>query len=136
MTAQIEFGERKAHVPRSLGGVAALVYPSLLVALSIGVEFTSSGGISGFGAAYMAALLFVIAAPTSWIFAIDFIEAGQFTVVAFGVVTSFPVWYLMGASIASGSRTWTEWGGRFGTLVVVWTVVSIVLVGLVDVIAG
>ena len=136
MTAKIEFGERKPNLPRGLGGIAGLLYPSMLVALGIGVEFTSSGGLRGFSTAYMGTLLFLIAAPTSWIFAIDFIEAGRFTVVAFGVLTSFPLWYLVGAGVAGRSRQWVEWAGRYLTLAAVWSVATLLLMGVAAAIAG
>lgn len=130
VTAKIEFGERKQSLPRGLGGIAGLVYPSVLVALAVGVEFSAQGGLRGFGTAFTGALLFVIAAPTSWLFAIDFIEAGKFTVIAFGVATSFPLWFLVGAGLASGSRTWVEWAGRYVMVAAIWSVLTLLLVGL------
>ncbi len=135
MTAQIEFGERKETLPRGLGGIAGLVYPSVLVALAIGVEFSAQGGLRGFGTAFMGALLFVIAAPTSWLFAIEFIEAGKFTVIAFGVVTSFPLWFLVGAGLASVSRHWTEWAGRYVMVAAVWSFLTLLVVGIVGSVA-
>lgn len=135
VTAQIEFGERKQTLPRGLGGIVGLLYPSVLVALAIGVDFSEGGGLRGFGTAFMGALLFVMAAPTSWIFAIDFIEAGKFTVIAFGVVTSFPLWFLVGAGLAGGSRHWVEWAGRYVTVAAAWSVVTLLIVGIVGSIA-
>lgn len=135
MTAQIEFGERKETLPRGLGGIVGLVYPSTLVALATGVEFSTQGGLRGFGTAFMGALLFVIAAPTSWLFAVDFIEAGKFTVIAFGVATSFPLWFLVGAGLASVSRHWAEWAGRYVMVAAIWSVVTLLIVGIVGSIA-
>ena len=135
VTKQIEFGERKQSLPRGLGGIAGLVYPSVLVAIAIGVDFTASGGIRGFGSAFMGALLFVMAAPTSWLFAIDFIEAGKFTVIAFGVATSFPIWFAVGAGLAGGSRNWLEWTGRFLTVAAIWSVVTLLIIGVIGSIA-
>ena len=130
VSAQIEFGERKQQLPANLGGIAGLVYPSALVAMALGVQFTSSGGLRGFGSAYMGALLFLLAAPTAWLFAIDFIEAGRFTVIAFGIVTSFPLWYLIGAGLAGGSRQWLEWAGRYVAVAATWTVLMLLIVGI------
>lgn len=136
MTAQIEFGERKETLPRGLGGIAGLVYPSTLVALAVSVEFSAHSGLVGFGTAFMGALLFVIAAPTSWLFAIDFIEAGKFTVIVFGVLTSFPLWALVGAGLAGVSRSWLEWAGRYVMVAAIWSVVTLLIVGLVGTIAA
>lgn len=135
MAAQIDFGERKETLPRGLGGIAGLVYPSTLVALSIGVEFSAQGGLRGFGTAFMGALLFVIAAPTSWLFAVEFIEAGKFTVIVFGVATSFPLWFMVGAGLASVSRHWVEWAGRYVMVAAIWSVVTLLIVGIVGSIA-
>ena len=131
MTAQIEFGERKQSLPGGLGGLVGLVYPSVLVGLALSVEFATSGGIRGFGTAYLGGLVFVIAAPTAWLFAIDFIEAGRFTVIAFGVLTSFPIWFFVGAALARGSRNWMEWSGRYLTVAAIWSVVSLLVVAIV-----
>ena len=131
MTTQIEFGERKQTLPRGLGGIAGLVYPSVLVAMALGVEFTTSGGLRGFGTAYLGALIFLIAAPTSWLFAIDFIEAGRFTIIAFGVATSFPFWFLIGVGLAGGSRQWVQWIGRYVAIAATWSVLSLLIVGII-----
>lgn len=135
VTAQIEFGERKETLPRGIGGVVGLVYPSMLVGLALGVEFATNGGLHGFGTAYLGALLFVIAAPTAWLFAIDFIEAGRFTIIAFAVVTSFPVWFAVGAGLAGVSRTWVQWAGRYIAFASFWTVASLLLIGIIGSIA-
>jgi hypothetical protein len=99
--------------------------------MAISVEVSTSGGIRGFGTAYLGTLMFLIAAPTAWIFAIDFIEAGRFTVIAFGILTSFPLWFLIGGGLASGSRQWLEWAGRYVTIAAVWSVLSLLIIGII-----
>ncbi len=103
--------------------------------MALGVEFTTSGGLRGFGTAYLGALMFVIAAPTAWLFAIDFIEAGRFTVIAFGVATSFPFWFLIGMGLASVSRHWVSWAGRYLAIAATWSVASLLVVGIIGSIA-
>ncbi len=85
---------------RGPAAVLALSFPLVLMALAIGVGFRQGGGVAEFGASFAAAVMFLVAAPTAWVFAIDFIEAGRFTVMLIGAVTSLPLWALAGVGLA------------------------------------
>ena len=109
------------------GGIGALSYPLLLVVAALRVDFTAVGGPSQMATAVLGTIIFVIAAPTSWLFAIDFIEAGLFTVVAVSVLTSFPLWYLVGVRLARSTNEWSVWIARYLGTCAVWTVAVLVV---------
>ena len=78
----------------------------------------------------------MIAAPTAWIFAIDFIEAGRFTVILASVVTSFPVWYLIGVKLANAASHWPMWISAYLKICVIWVVFWILLLQIVSIWVG
>ena len=109
------------------GGIGALSYPLLLVVAALRVDFTAVGGPSQMATAVLGTIIFVIAAPTSWLFAIDFIEAGLFTVVAVSLLTSFPLWYLVGVRLARSTNEWSVWIARYLGTCAAWTVAVLVV---------
>ena len=121
---------------RGGGGVAALAYPLFLMVLSIGAGFHEGGDMTDIAGAVLGAMLFVIAAPTAWIFAFEFIDVSRFAVMATSVLTSFPVWYLVGGRMAVVSGNWGRWLSRYVRLIMVWTTFNIVMLGLVALVIG
>ncbi len=126
----------RTGLPRARAAVLALSYPVLLMALAIGVGFRQGGGAGEFGASFAAAVMFLVAAPTAWVFAIDFIEAERFTVMLFGAVTSLPLWALSGIFLAAVSSRWGAWAGRYAALCVAWTTSYVLVMGLIAAVAG
>ena len=126
----------RSGLRRIPGGIAGLTFPTVLVVVALGVDFRSVGDGSDIATAVLATLLFVIAAPTAWIFAIDFIEAGRFTVVLASVITSFPLWYLVGAKLADAVVRWPDWIAAYAKICVLWTVLWIVVLQVVSVWVG
>jgi hypothetical protein len=126
----------RSGLRRVPAGLAALIFPAALVVAALGVDFRAVGDGSDIATAVLATFMFVVAVPTAWIFAIDFIEAGRFTVVLVGVLTSFPIWFLLGTKLAQAASHWGEWIGAYLKICVIWTVFWIVLAQIVGAIVG
>jgi hypothetical protein len=122
----------RSGLRRVPAGIAGLSFPTALVVAALGVDFRAVGDGSDIATAVLATLLFVIAAPTAWIFAIDFIEAGRFTVVFASIITSFPIWYLIGVKLGSAATHWPVWISAYLKLCVIWTVLWILLLQVVS----
>jgi hypothetical protein len=114
-----------------LGGAVGLLFPAMLVTLGLSTGFRSGGDMSDFAATIAGAILFLIAAPTAWVLSFPFIDVTRFTVIVFGVVTSAPLWWLLGVAIARGSETWLVWIRRYAMFAIGWVVVNIVAIALV-----
>jgi hypothetical protein len=95
--------------------------------MAMSVGFRQAGGPSDIAGSFLGALLFLVAAPTAWVFAFPFIEVTRFTVIAVGVVTSAIAWYLIGRALAERSMSWAVWLGRYATVCLVWTAVTLAL---------
>jgi hypothetical protein len=91
------------------------------------VGFRKAGGPNDLASSFLGALLFLIAAPTSWLFAFPFIEVTRFTVIAVGATTSGVIWYLVGRSIADRSRTWRTWARKYAVFCVSWTAATLAI---------
>lgn len=130
MSQDITFTPRTG-LHRGRAGVLALTYPVVLIALTIGVGFRQGGGAGEFGASFAASVMFLIAAPTAWVLAIDFIEAERFTVLLFGAATSLPLWAIAGSLLASISTSWRQWIVRYVAMCAVWTTLYVVAIGAI-----
>jgi hypothetical protein len=129
VTSDISFTPRQG-VGRRFGGALALFYPLMLMGFALSVGFRGSNDVSGLATAILGAILFLVAAPTTWVFAIDFIEASRFTVITAGALTSLPLWYLLGSRLAGGAENWLTWLKRYAIFCGLWTVMTFVLMVL------
>ena len=127
MSSDITFTPRSG-VNRRGGGIGALVYPLALMGLGLSVGFRGSGDVTGFATAVLGTILFLVAAPTTWVFAIDFIEASRLTVISLGAVTSLPLWYLLGSRLALRAENWLTWLKRYVIFCGLWMVLVLVLI--------
>lgn len=134
MPSDISFSPRTG-INRRGGGIAALAFPLALVGLGLSVGFRGTTEVTDLATAILGAILFVIAAPTAWVFAIDFIEASRLTVVSIGVLTSLPLWYLLGSRLALRADNWPTWVKRYLLFCGLWTVTMMVLLVLLAAIA-
>lgn len=121
---------------RSIGGLVAFAYPLALTALALSVGFNRVGDMTDIAASLLATMVFLVAAPTAWIFTVDFIEAGRLLVVVSALATSLPLWYLAGSRLAYLAAGWGTWIRRYVVLCVTWSVVNVVLIVLIGSIAG
>jgi len=126
----------KQGLPRGRAAILALTVPLVLMGLAIGVGFRQAGGETEFGASFAAAVMFLVAAPTAWVFAIDFIDAGRFTVLLVGALTSLPLWALAGAGLARFSDSWKQWALRYFAMCAAWLTFYVLMIGLVAGIAN
>ena len=126
---------RRSSVLR-FGGVAGLAFPTLLVIVAMQPGFRDSGDIGDLAGSILGPFLFVIAAPTAWVFRIPFIDVDRFTAIAVGILTSFPLWYLLGLRLGQASRTWRRWVPRYLGWSLGWVAVNFVGAGILDSIFG
>lgn len=126
MRQDLSFTTDRKTVSRVLGGTAALTYPLLLVGVALGTGFRKGGDYSDLAASFLAALLFLVAAPTAWIFSFDFVDPDRFTIVFVGSLTSFPLWFMAGSAVARRTHAWARWLFRYSLICVGWTVANIV----------
>lgn len=117
------------RVPPPLGGLVALLIPSVLVGIALSVGF---GIHEDLATAFLATLLVGLAAPTAWLFAIEFIHASPLTILVVGVFTSFPLWYTVGAFLADRSSSWSSFLNRYSALVVMYVAVIFGLITIAD----
>ncbi|MEA2058397.1 MAG: hypothetical protein U9O63_06725 [Actinomycetota bacterium] len=129
-TGDVSFAPKHSQIGRLWGGLLALSYPALLVLMVVTVGFRRGGDGTDFAASFVGSVLFLIAAPTAWIFSFDFIEVTRLTVIVLGVVTSLPIWYLLGAALGERSASLGVWLRRYLTICVVWTALNILFLGL------
>jgi hypothetical protein len=136
VTSDIDFSGRRGSLPRGIGGFLALVYPLILVTGALSVGFSRTGDMADLAASILAVGLFLIAAPTAWIFTADFIEAGRLLIVASALVTSLPLWYMLGSRLAYAATNWGRWLRSYVIICIVWSVFNVLLFILIGSIAG
>ena len=102
-------------------------YPILLIALALGTGFRKTGDYADLAASFLAALLLLIAEPTAWLFAFDFVDPDRFTILFVGALTSLPLWYLVGSAVAARSERWVVFVRRYTLVCVGWTLFNIVM---------
>ncbi len=130
MSRELSFATRRRNVSRVGAGVAALSYPTALVVMTLATGFRRLGDLTDLAASFLASLLFLIAAPTAWVFSFEFIDVSRFTVLAVGILTSYPLWYLLGARLAVDVDHWAVWVRRYAAACVAWTTSVLVVVAL------
>jgi hypothetical protein len=130
MARHVSFLRSRNAVSHGAAGLAALGYPVVLVALALDVGFRHGGDMGEIAASFLGTILFLTAAPTAWIFAIDFIDVSRFTVIVAGILSSFPLWWLLGTRIAEGAAGWLVWLRRYATAVLLWTSFHLLAIGM------
>ena len=128
MATGIDFSTRRGGLSRRIGGVVAFAYPLALTALSLSVGFDEVGDMTDIAAAVLATMLFLVAAPTAWLFTVEFIEAGRLLVIVSALATSLPLWYLVGSRLAYYADAWTVFARRYVVLCLVWNAINVVVV--------
>lgn len=118
------------------GGILAITYPTILTVVALSAGFREGGGIGEFAATLAATVLFLIAAPTAWVFAFPFIDVTRFTVVLVAIITSAPAWYILGVALARAVEDWFAWFRRYVVSCVIWTAFNLVVLGIIAGLAG
>lgn len=123
-------------VGRTTAGLMALSYPIVMVVMALAVGPREAGDLQDVASSFIAALMIVIALPTSWFLSFDFIDVSRTTVVIFGVVTSLPLWYVLGTALAVRSETWGRWLRRYASIALIWTLANLALLAVVAMVTG
>jgi hypothetical protein len=113
-----------------------LAYPLILVAGALSVGFSRTGDMADLAASVLAVGLFLIAAPTAWVFTADFIVAGRLLVVTSALVTSLPLWFLVGSRLAYVATGWLIWLRSYIIVCIVWSVLNVLVFVLLGSITG
>lgn len=135
-TAEVSFAPARAIVGRVRGGIAALAYPLLLVVTALSVGFRKAGDLQDFAASFVGSILTVVALPTVWFVSFDFIDVTRMTVLGFGLLTSLPLWYLVGAAIGMRSASWGVWARTYVAFCVGWTLLNFAVLALLSLVVG
>ena len=135
-TADVSFAPKRTLVGRIRGGIAALAYPLILVMVSLSVGFRKAGDLQDFAASFVASILTVVALPTVWFVSFDFIELTRMTVLGFGLLTSLPIWYLLGAFIGERAGSWGTWIRAYLTACLVWTLANFIVLAVIASVVG
>lgn len=136
MTSDFSFTARRGGLPLPAGGALALVYPVTVTILALSVSFREIGDMGDLASSLLAALMFLIAAPTAWIFAIDFIDVNRLVVFLVGTLTSLPLWFFVGTRIALAADTWAGWLRRYVVLCLAWTAANLIVLILIGQLTG
>ncbi len=129
---RVSFAPRRTTVGRTTAGLMALSYPIVMIVMALAVGFRESGDLQDLASSFIAALMIVIALPTTWFLSFDFIEVSRTTVLFFGAVTSLPLWYVLGTALAVRSETWGRWLRRYATVALIWTLVNLAVLAVVS----
>lgn len=136
MATGIDFSTRRGGVSRTVGGFLALAFPLALTTLALSVGLRRLGDMTDIAASLLATMLFLVAAPTAWIFTVEFIEAGRLLVITSALATSLPLWFVAGSRLAYYARSWGIWALRYLVLCVVWSSLSVAVIVVVGSITG
>ena len=121
---------------RAVAGLLAMAFPLALSSLALSVGLRRLGDMTDIAAALLATMIFLIAAPTAWIFTVDFIEAGRLLVITSALLTSLPLWFLAGSRLAYYAQGWGLWLRRYLVLCLVWSAFNVVMVVIIGSVAG
>lgn len=133
---RVSFAPRRTTVGRTAAGLMALSYPIVMVVMALAVGPREAGDLQDVALSFIAAVMLVIALPTSWFLSFDFIDVSRTTVAIFGAVTSLPLWYLLGTALAVRSETWGRWLRRYVTIALVWTLANLGVLAVVAMLTG
>lgn len=128
---RVSFAPRRTSVGRTTAGLLALSYPIVMMVMALAVGFSDAGDLQDVASGFIAALMVVIALPTTWFLSFDFIEVSRTTVVIFGAVTSLPLWYVLGTALAVRSETWGRWLRRYAAVALLWTLANLAVLAVV-----
>lgn len=134
MTRRYTFASHRGGLPSGRAGLYALSWPLITVFLALGAMRGAITGLTDPATPLVAGLLFLLAVPTTWVFAL--LELAPVVSVTLGVITSFPLWFALGARIAVVSWSWGQWWARYAMWAIGWAVAAMVLLALVASVAG
>ena len=131
MKRDVSFAPRRQTVSPVVGGAFALVFPTVVGLAALSVGFRQGGDMTDFAGSLAASLIFLIVAPTAWVLSFPFIDVTRFTVILFGIITSAPLWWLLGVGVARTSDRWITWARRYLVAGIAWFVLNILVIATV-----
>jgi hypothetical protein len=136
VATDIDFAGRRGGLSRRVGGLVAFVYPLILTALALSVGFRRVGDMGDLAASLLATIQLLIAAPTAWIFTVDFIEGGALLIVTTALATSLPLWFLLGSRLAYFAHNWRDWARRYIVICLAWSACNVLVIVLIGSLGG
>lgn len=127
----VSFAPKSQTISPLAGGLFGVSYPLFLSIVSLSVGFRRAGDLGDFAATLAASVIFLVAAPTAWVLSFSFIDVTRFTVIVFGITTSFPIWYLFGVALARSADDWLVWIRRYIAISLAWTALSLLLIAVI-----
>jgi hypothetical protein len=124
----------RGGLPTGRAGLLALSWPVVTIVLSLSGMRDAVDGLSDPSMPLVAGLLFLLAAPTTWLF--EALNLSDQVAVAAGVATSLPIWFFIGARLAVTADSWGSWLRRYVAVSIGWAVVAIVLLAVIGTVAG
>ena len=129
MARQFSFTARRGGLPTGRGGLFALSWPLVTVAVALGSMRGTITGLTDPATPLFAGLLFLLAVPTTWVFALA--KLAPVATVVLGIVTGLPLWFLLGSRLAVVSRTWGDWWRRYLAWTIGWAVTAMILLAVI-----
>lgn len=108
--------------------------PSLVLFVAFAAMRGTVSGLTDPADPVLAGLLVFLAAPTTWLFAA--LRLAPEVALVLGIVTSLPLWFLLGQRIADSSWNWRQWVVRYATWLLGWLVVMVMLLATVASVVG
>ncbi len=130
--ARYSFAPRRA-LSTGRGGLFALSWPALTLALSFGSMRGTVPGITEATTSATAALLLLMALPTMALFLV--LELSPDVAAVAGAVTALPLWFFLGTLLAARAPSWPAWWRRYVLVSIGWAVLSIVLLAVAATVA-
>ena len=135
-SGNVSFAPRRTSIGRTAAGLLALAYPLLMVVMALAVGSREPGDLQDFAASFVAAVMLVVALPTTWFLSFDFVEVSRTAVVVFGLVTSLPLWYILGTALAVRSENWGRWFRLYVIVAMAWTLGNLLILAVAGTLAG
>ena len=112
-------------LPTGAGGFSALIWPVALILIALVAMRGTAVTVAEPSGPLLGGLLLLVAAPTTWVFAL--IRLSPTVAVVLGIVTSLPLWFRLGSTLARNSTSWGQWWRRYA-LASVGSMVALLLI--------
>jgi hypothetical protein len=114
----------------------AWAFPLGVTMLVLAGSLRANGDMTDIATTLLGAMMYRVAVPTAWIFAVDFIEAGRLLGITATLATSLPLWYFVGARLAEFSYRWSDWVRRYIVFCLVWSALNVGVIVVVGSLTG
>lgn len=114
--------------------MTALLLPVALSVPTVQALLAGEGVFDAPTAPLLSGVLFLVSAPTLWVWSLFDLSPG--VTVALSALTSFPLWFAVGAWLAGRARRWRDWWARYLTLALVWTLGFLLVLAAVATLTG